>query len=125
MALLIGVTDELAKGKVAEIVNRLNTARETGVVSWSLTALVFQAYDELDQAKEGTAVVELVNWYAQELLGRSLFVTEINRTGQIIRRYGRIGLEALDYACGKPVKDVWAYAFKVAEAEYRRVKNGN
>ena len=119
---VIVVNAKLAAGEVENILTKLNAARATGVNAWSLSKMVGAAYDTLDESGNTKAVIELVCWYLQEMLGRPLRKNEYGRTGQILKRFGRIGFEALDFAVTKALDDPWAYAFKTAQGMYREAK---
>jgi hypothetical protein len=111
-----------ARQAVDRIQNRLAEARAAGINAWNLGTLVGTAYDELDVANKTGAVIELTGWYLSEMLNRPLVSSEYARTAQLLKRYGRIGFQSLDFAVTKSLADPWAYAYKTAEGIYKESK---
>ena len=107
-----------AKLAVQKIIEKLETARKKGVNAWNLSILVQEQWDELYKSEELGACIALTTWYVSELQSRKLNSTEIARIGQMIKRFGRIALLAIDDAATKDLTDLVSYAYRIAQRMY-------
>lgn len=113
---------KVAKQAVENIVSKLVTARQNGINAWNLSKLVQEEWDSLHDANEIGGCIALTVWYVSELQSRKLETAEIARIGQMIKRFGRIGLLAIDEAASKNLDDLVSYAFRVAQRMYAERK---
>ena len=109
---------KLAREAVERISNRLLEAQANGINAWNLSNLVQDEYDKFNPIDEVGACIALTTWYVSELLSRPLTSQEIARMGQMIKRFGRIALLAIDEAASKDLDDLVSYAFRVAQNMY-------
>lgn len=107
-----------AKLAVEKIIDKLESARKQGVNAWNLSILVQEQWDELYKSEELGACIALTVWYVSELQSRKLNSTEIARIGQMIKRFGRIALLAIDDAATKDLTDLVSYAYRIAQRMY-------
>lgn len=121
-AVAVVIRNSEAREAIEDIQNRLAEARAAGINAWNLSTLGGSAYDQLDVQGKTGAVIEFTGWYLSEMLNRPLTASEYARTAQLLKRYGRIGFQSLDYAVTKAVDDPWSYAYKTAEAVYKESK---
>lgn len=111
-----------AKLAVERIVEKLTNARNAGVNSWNLSKLVEEQWDGLHDSNDIGGCIALTAWYVSELQSRKLSSSEISRIGQMIKRFGRIALLAIDEASSKDLNDLVSYAFRVAQRMYDEKK---
>lgn len=109
----------LARGAVESISAQLGAGRAAGGNAWNLSELVKAEWDKLHDADEIGACIQLTAWYVAALTERNLEGQEISRIGQLIRRFGRIALEAIDEAVVKDLDDLVSYAYRVAQGMHR------
>lgn len=107
-----------AYAAVERISNTLDTARANGVNAWNLTKLVEDEFDKLQANNEKGACIGLTVWYVSYLQQRQLTSADISRIGQMITRFGRIALLAIDEAASKDLEDLVSYAFRIAQRMY-------
>jgi hypothetical protein len=81
-------------------------------------------WDKLYDANDIGGAIALTVWYVSELQSRKLNTSEISRIGQMTKRFGRIGLLAIDEAASKELDDLVSYAFRVAQNLYKAKKVG-
>lgn len=111
-----------AKDAVERISNKLHEAQARGVNAWNLSTLIQEEYDKFNPVTEVGACIALTTWYVSELLSRPLTSVEIARMGQMIKRFGRIALLAIDEAASKDLDDLVSYAFRIAQNMYKERK---
>lgn len=110
---------------VENINKRLEMARKSGANSWNLSRLVEDEWDVLQACDDFPGCHALTIWYVQELQSRALTRSEIGRIGQMLKRFGRIALLAIDQAASKDLDDLVSYAFRIAQKEYEARKASN
>ena len=108
-----------AREAVESISNRLSEARANGINAWNLSRLVEDEWDKLHNANDIGGCIALTAWYVSELQSRKLSSVEIGRIGQMTKRFGRIGLLAIDEAASKDLTDLVSYAYRVAQNLYK------
>lgn len=113
---------KLARDAVERIQTRLYEAEKQGINAWNLSKLIQEEYDKFNPVTEIGACIALTTWYISELLSRPLTSAEIGRCGQMIKRFGRIALLAIDFAASKDMDDFVSYAYRVAENMYNERK---
>jgi len=104
---------------VERITKKFEQAQEAGINAWNLSKVVGEEWDTLFDARDVGGAMALTGWYLSEMLCRPLTSGEFARTGQLVKRFGRIAFEALDFAVSKQLEDPWSYAMKTAEGMYR------
>ena len=107
-----------ARDSVTKISNKLGDARAQGVNAWNLSRLVEEEWDALHANNDIGGCIALTAWYVAELQTRKLTSAEISRIGQMIKRFGRIALLAIDEAASKDLTDLVSYAFRIAQRMY-------
>lgn len=111
-----------AMGAVTNIQKKFAQAQENGINAWNLSNLVGEEWDKLFDRRDLGGAIALTGWYLSEMLCRDLTAGEFARTGQLIKRFGRIGFNALDFAVTKQLDDPWSYAVKTAQGMYDEIK---
>jgi hypothetical protein len=108
-----------AREAVENISNKLTDARANGINAWNLSRLVEDEWDKLHNNNDIGGCIALTAWYVAELQTRQLSSVEIGRIGQMIKRFGRIALLAIDEAASKDLTDLVSYAYRVAQNMYK------
>ena len=111
-----------SRAAIERIENKLDEARKAGVNAWNLSGLVATEYDLLDRQNNFEGCAALTCYFVETMLVRKLSANEKLRTAQLVKRFGRIGFNAVDIATAKGLEDPFAYAFKVAEKTYEESK---
>lgn len=111
-----------ARNSVERISDKLAEARQQGVNAWNLSKLIEEEWDSLHENNDIGGCIALTAWYVAELQSRKLTSAEISRIGQMTKRFGRIGLLAIDEAASKDLDDLVSYAFRIAQRMYAERK---
>jgi len=111
-----------AMGAVTSIGNKFAQAQADGINAWNLSNVVGDEWDKLFDQRDLGGAIALTGWYLSEMLCRDLTSGEYARTAQLIKRFGRIGFNALDFAVTKQLDDPWSYAVKTAQGMYNEIK---
>lgn len=104
-----------AQAAVNRMAETLREGRARGANAWNLSNLIRVEFDGLLAHDDIGGCIALTGWYVAELQGRPLPSAEYGRIGQMVKRFGRIALLAIDEAAIKELDDLVSYAFRVAQ----------
>lgn len=109
-----------AKAAALRISDKLGEARKNGINAWNISKLVEDEWDKLHNEDDIGGCIALTAWYVSELQSRQVTSPEIARIGQMIKRFGRIALLAIDESSSKNLTgdNLVNYAFRVAQNMY-------
>lgn len=104
-----------AQAAVTRIQQRLSDGIASGANAWNISRLVRPEFDAMVAAEDVGGAIALTGWYVASLRGEPLSSKEFGRIGQMVRRFGRVALLAIDEAAIKDLDDLVSYAFRVAQ----------